>query len=784
MVSGALCAASAMLLTVTFAQAVTAMPDRAAAAASVGADATQCSGQGRTEWVSCVSITGRLGSAPAVGGRAELTVEVVSQIDIDRVRIQVDLPDLLRWDKTPDGVLVERRASTVPSDHGAVTSAVTVVDLKAGQPWVLNAGVTAVRTGSTVLRLRATSSIGVAGGGEVHVPLTIGAQPATSILGMPEGDDAAAPTPKDAVVTPANPHLAYVPASTEGLPQPVPSGTPAPQQLSCVTGSFEYRDNDGAFHASKNLQYQVWDDDIGGDDLLTVGLTDGNGGYQACFDNRDSIGGRGGQDVYVRAVTESGQWRIQDHDEDPFAFHSGTHDELGDGRTHDFGRLHTANPADMPAYHAYDQADDAASFTPGQCWDEHDEDCRLIQVEWEPGSTEGTLYDPNDDEVRLRGPDPNTPWVVLHELGHAVMDDVYDDDGYPRVEDDCLEHFVTRQEGPICAWVEGFADWYGVAVLDNPDIPQHGNVETATWGTPGWDNGDRVEGRIAGALWDLDDIDPVGGEVWDAYDDSLTNIWNTFLGPADTTRAANTFHDYWTHRGQDGHNVGDLALGALFQNTIDYGFRQPLTDGAEQVRPVPLVPHNYTYQTQFLFWSVVALRSPAGADYDLILFDDRDQQQQLADSIVRTEIDFVAVDSNAGRRPLGDYYPRVVAANGTDNYVIELADAGDLLPAATTRAMGVNDLVAVWDLCLAAGQEVTVTVTPGAPTQDAELFIMRSDAGNPATHVRDRVSAVATADNGGPGTPETITYTAPEASCHGVVLVNQAGTGTYTITRT
>jgi hypothetical protein len=784
MVGAVLCVVAAALTLFTSAGASAALPVQPQTQPHTP-DVRACVTKGGSEWAGCLSMTARLSNPPAVGAQANLEVEVTAQVDLDRVQVLLDLPDLLRWHQVPDGFHTERHASAVPSDGGAATSAVTGVDLKAGKPLVLRAAVTAVRAGSTVLRVRATSAAGLAGSDAVDVALTIGPDSASSRLGMPAGDDAAEPTPAGTKITPANPHLPYVPASTTGLPEPrrTRSGDgPSAQALSCVTGGFDYQDNNGAFHAAKNIQYQVLDDDIGGDDLLAVGLTDGNGAYRACFDNRDSIGGQGGQDVYVRAVTESGQWRVQDGDADPYAFHSNVHDELGDGRTFDFGRLHTANAAHMPAYHAYDEADDAAAFTPGECWDERDEDCRLIGIRWAPGSTDGTFYDTGDNLVHLRGPDPDTPWVVLHELGHGVMDDVYEGD-FPKTDpgNDCDEHFVPRREEPICAWVEGFADWYGAAVLNNPDIPQRGNIDTATWGSNGWDNGDAVEGRVAGALWDLDDA---GAETWDNINDSLDNIWNTFLGPGGTARRADTFHDYWVQRGQDGHDVSDTALGALFQNTIDYGFREPLTDGVPLVRPTPMEQHNYRYDTHFAFWSVVAIRPPATADYDLLLFDDRDQKQQLEDSaLLAGHVDFIAVDSNAGRRPLGDYYPRVQRLNGAGDYVIDLADSGSLLVSTATRAMGVNDIVAIWDVCLAANEQVTITVTPSDPSQDAQLFLMRSELGNPSTHVRARSAAVASATGQGAGAPETITYTAPEASCHGVVLVNRAGAGTYTITR-
>jgi hypothetical protein len=337
-------------------------------------------------------------------------------------------------------------------------------------------------------------------------------------------------------------------------------------------------------------------------------------------------------------------------------------------------------------------------------------------------------------------------------------------------------HYVTRRSGPVCAWTEGFADWYGSAVLSNPDIPgNRGNIETSTFGTPGWDDGDQVEGRVAGALWDLFDA-PADGT--DGYQDSLPNLWNTFLD-----HRATTFAQYWAARGQEGRDVTDLALGALFQNTIDYGFRQPLSDGNQVVGSTPPADRNYHYDTTHPHWSVIALRPPAGADDDLVLFDDRAQQQRLNASLLGVDtIDFVAVDSNTGRRPLGDYYPRVHRVSGTGNYTVELADAGDVLVDTAKRQMTANDVVASWDSCLTAGQQVTFTATPGDPSQDAELFVVSSDPATPDSFIRNRLSATAASANG-PGQPETISYTAGQAGCVGVVLINKAGSGTYTLTR-
>jgi hypothetical protein len=52
----------------------------------------------------------------------------------------------------------------------------------------------------------------------------------------------------------------------------------------------------------------------------------------------------------------------------------------------------------------------------------------------------------------------------------------------------------------------------------------------------------------------------------------------------------------------------------------------------------------------------------------------------------------------------------------------------------------------------------------------------------PDSFIRNRLSATAASANG-PGQPETISYTAGQAGCVGVVLINKAGSGTYTLTR-
>jgi hypothetical protein len=179
----------------------------------------------------------------------------------------------------------------------------------------------------------------------------------------------------------------------------------------------------------------------------------------------------------------------------------------------------------------------------------------------------------------------------------------------------------------------------------------------------------------------------------------------------------------------------------------------------------------------------VALRPPAGGDDDLRVYDDRAQTQYLTGSLSGVDaVDFVAIDSNAGRRPLGDYYPRVNRVSGAGNYTIEVADAGELLVDTVKRQMTASDVVASYDSCGTTGQKIMFTATPGDTSQDVELLVVESNPADPSTFVRPS-GAATKATPAGAGQPETLDYTLTADGCVGVILINKAGSGTYTLTR-
>ena len=65
------------------------------------------------------------------------------------------------------------------------------------------------------------------------------------------------------------------------------------------------------------------------------------------------------------------------------------------------------------------------------CIDQDDASCRQLKINWAPDSTDGTYYSLGGNDVHLAADDPNSQILVAHEIGHAVMDDVYNDASPP-----------------------------------------------------------------------------------------------------------------------------------------------------------------------------------------------------------------------------------------------------------------------------------------------------------------------------------------------------------------
>jgi hypothetical protein len=727
---------------------------------------------------SCLGVTATLDRAPSFGETATLTVSVRASVQLAPADIKVELPTQLHWAQPPAGFAAGQETSVRPERSGTIAVAQRRTQLVPGRPETFTGVVRAVAPGYGQIQARAA----VADGANVHagqddVFLTIGEPGRPSQFGAVavKGDGTVATlaaAPKNVAARPGWQQTHSV--GTAGL-SPVTARRADGAALACdtrVTGSWHYIDETGAWRNAMNFQVQVRDLARG---TLAVGLTDPGGNFNLCFDA--SVGTQ----LYLTLKAEVQHWRVQNGN-DVFNWSTGVVRNPAAGSTVNFGWMSPGDPADHRAVHAFDEANDAWMFVPKVafpwCFDPKDTVCRQLRINWSRDSTHRTEYDQIGNVVHLDANDPNGPMTVAHEIGHAVMDDVYNE-AFPAAPN-CQDHHIENAYSAGCGWIEGWADFFALSVYRTSvfrwSTGESLDLEQPTWGN-GWAEGDINEGRVAGALLDIADSNNEG--VWDRSSEGFTNIWYTFTHHVDAD-----FRRFWADRASDGFNTSDTgALATLYQNTIDLGFRDPLADRAMLLRPKP-TPHNYSFSTATAYWSVVGVLPNSTSDEDLQLFDDRAGSVNLGGSNLRGRTtDFVAIDSN--RRPVGDYYPRVGHFGGPGGYVIQVAQGGgaDLVAGKPMTVNMPNDLIAVRDTLLSPGVTVTITVTPGSAAQDVDVFLMGSVLGSPSTYVRGRANAVATGAAGGPGATETLTYTSTTTAFYGVVITQRSATGSVTLTR-
>lgn len=739
-----------------------------------------------SEFASCVTVGATLNRAPALGETAILTVDVEAQYDRPGATVEVDIPDTLEVVDELGGW--QRSEANAPFGAGRLARVTTNVDLAKALRRDYRLRVRAVKAGPGQIVARATAP-GAAGedGGADTADVTVGAPGESSTLSLPHdpSGEAVPPPPgtPPATTDPSSPEPAVdrfgrvvQPAVGDGTqPAAAPGGA-------CVTGVWQYVSSSGASRPSRNFRVEVWDDDSGPDDLMYTGLTSAtDGSYTFCVESSDFDEG-GNVDLFVNFSAENNLWKVTDYANVRYNWSTGTASNVSG--THSFGTLQPGSSLGMTAVQQFDNAHDAWSWTPRSaqgCWDKLDSTCRQLVIRWDTtGSAHCCEMHPDTNEVHMGGTQANERSVVVHEIGHWVMDEVYDD-YYP--PSNCPSHDIPTTSNTVCAWTEGFAEWYPAMVFGDPTY-HYGNgtgltrdLEGNTWSTSGWNLGDAVEGRVAAALIDLSDY--TNESPWDRFGEGAPgNVWETFVN-----NRTDTFAQFWQQRANAGYNTADTGgNGGVYQSTIDYSFRDPLTPYAELSRPQPQGStnrHAYSYPAPSNYWSAVATRPTAPSDTNLYLFSDLALTTQLKSSIRSgSVVDFVAVDSNV--RSLQTYYPQVRDAAGNDGYGIELAAASQQLPAGRTDLyMGGGDIVHVRDVSLPAGVPVTIRLAP-ANTIDADIYLMESNA---STNVVSLVEAVASSANDGAGAVEQISYTPPAGAntWHGLVVVNKGGAGWTTI---
>jgi hypothetical protein len=185
------------------------------------------------------------------------------------------------------------------------------------------------------------------------------------------------------------------------------------------------------------------------------------------------------------------------------------------------------------------------------------------------------------------------------------MDNVYD--SFPT--NDCPKpHQVERVSASGCSWIEGWANFFSIAVKYDPIMtwgcvlpctPAAANFETRYTFPYTWDSGDLVEGNVAASLWDF--MDPYLDGM-DETNSAVTPFWK--IWDVVYTFDHNTFSEFWNHWRSNVNFNNSLAT--LYNNTIDYGWTslcsdagsEPLDDTASLLIPVAN-PADGPYQKEF-----------------------------------------------------------------------------------------------------------------------------------------------------------------------------------------
>ncbi len=167
--------------------------------------------------------------------------------------------------------------------------------------------------------------------------------------------------------------------------------------------------------------------------------------------------------------------------------------------------------------------------------------------------------------------------TVQHEYGHFIMHaQMY---GYNILSPiQPANHYTWQTYNAEIAWTEGWANFFAMVVQDDPilfDDAGSGDLENKDLNSQGWrydgqqwvwgdcDDGDTVEGRVAGALWDIYDSN---NDNYDTISAGFGEIWQAFVGSPSNVR---TFAGFWNQL-KLGFTDQVPPARALFQNTIAY----------------------------------------------------------------------------------------------------------------------------------------------------------------------------------------------------------------------
>ncbi len=346
-----------------------------------------------------------------------------------------------------------------------------------------------------------------------------------------------------------------------------------------VQGSFQYVDRDNADRPARFVRVLLYDDDdSSGDDLLGQTTTDQNGVFQfAALPNQDNDEPGSTLDIYVIWVAEfndsaAAQRRVADLSGASYRWQSETRRNVPNGVVAFNGYQPATNRPAMWIFQdlrrSWEYVRNSVHIDPGPVmarWADN-VDCWPICASHFHGGVGGPY-------IFISSQHQNSADVVVHEAAHHYL---YNRANWWVLDASCFNHQIFSQvNSETCAWSEGWADFLPLLVNNDACFDwargpcgagggafENLEVRSRNDMPPAFPWGDRVEGRIAGALYDLFDNNNEGF-------DSAAFGFGPIAAIVLDNQAEDRFFTFW-QRWQASNNNRHRALHAFYQNTIDY----------------------------------------------------------------------------------------------------------------------------------------------------------------------------------------------------------------------
>lgn len=163
-------------------------------------------------------------------------------------------------------------------------------------------------------------------------------------------------------------------------------------------------------------------------------------------------------------------------------------------------------------------------------------------------------------------------------------------------------------------------------------------------------------------------------------------------------------------------------------------------------------PGQYQFATYLQYWSVIALRPVAGADYDLQLLDAG--SNPLASSVWGMgATDLVAINSTSGYRPLGGYLTNVTKYSGSGDYAVMFWEKRQVMSVPTDPVGNTSTALALNYAWPVSATMVYLQANQGFRVHhdsSTRVYLAGSTPGVPSSGLRNRSSlenAYVVADN-------------------------------------